>query len=298
MPLTICAQAVSTPNKSAKLVSMAGPVAAPTVIIEASRGFSLDLPSTWEYRELVYFMVWRDLKTRYKQTAIGVGWALAQPFVTMVMFTVVFAHFARMPSEGLPYPLFAFTGLLPWIYFSQAVGRSGAGLVSNANLISKVYFPRLIIPLAAAATPLVDLLLAFVVLLGLMAWYGVAPPVSAILLPSFVAMAFAAAMALGLWLSALNVRYRDVGHIIPFLLQIGMYASPVAYPVRLVPSPWRGFYSLNPMVTVIEGFRWCLLGAPRPDLGVATMSTVAIAVLFIGGLLYFKASERTLADLV
>jgi lipopolysaccharide transport system permease protein len=243
-------------------------------------------------------MVWRDVKTRYKQTALGVGWALLQPLLTTVIFTVVFANFARMPSQGVPYPLFAFTALLPWAYFSQALGRSSVGLVSNANLISKVYFPRLILPLAAAATPLVDFCLTFVVLLGLLAWYQIVPSPAVLLLPVFVVMAFLTAVAVSLWLSALNVKYRDVGHLIPFLIQIWMYASPVVYPLSLVPERWRLIYGINPMVTVVEGFRWSLLGTPRPDGPIALISSAVMLVTLAGGFTYFKATERTFADVI
>lgn len=276
-----------------------GPTVLPTVVIQANRGlWNLDLYALWEFRELVYFIVWRDLKTRYKQSALGVSWALVQPFVTMLIFTVVFAHFARMPSDGLPYPLFALTALLPWTYLSQAISRSGSGLVSNANLISKVYFPRLVIPLAGVATPLVDFMVAFALLLAMMVWYGTALSAFVLLLPLFVLMALVTALSISLWLSALHVRYRDVGHVIPFLLQIWMYASPVAYPVSLVPPRWQAVYALNPMVTVIEGFRWCLLGAPRPNLEGAAMSSAGVVALLLGGLLYFRATERTFADLI
>jgi lipopolysaccharide transport system permease protein len=216
----------------------------------------------------------------------------------MVVFTVIFSRFARMPSDGLPYQLFAFAALLPWTYFSEAVNRSGVGLVLNANLISKVYFPRLIVPLAAALAPLVDFVLAFLVLVALMGWYGTTPTVLVLMLPLFLLLACATATGIGLWLSALNVKYRDVRYVIPFLIQIWMYASPVAYPMSLVPPAWRSVYALNPMVIVIEGFRWCLLGAPRPEPALAAMSTVVVAVLLLGGLLYFKKMERTFADLI
>jgi lipopolysaccharide transport system permease protein len=256
------------------------------------------LPALWEYRELVYYMVWKDLKTRYKQTALGVGWAVLQPFLTMLIFTLIFSRIVPMPSDGIPYPLFVFAALVPWLYFSQAVSRTGAGLVMNANLISKVYFPRLIVPLAAATTPLVDLLLGLGLLFGIMAWYQFLPPPEIVLLPAFTLMAFAAALACGLWLSSLNVRYRDVGHMIPFLVQIGMFASPVIYPVSLVPAQWQGIYALNPMVAVIEGFRWCLLGAAAPDFATLAAGTLTIVILLLGGLVYFKSTERTFADLI
>jgi lipopolysaccharide transport system permease protein len=272
---------------------------APWVVIKRHRA-SLpgELRALWEFRELLYFMVWRDVKTRYKQTALGVGWVVLQPLLTTVIFTVVFAYFARMPSEGVPYPLFAFSALLPWSYFSQALSRSSIGLVSNANLISKVYFPRLILPLSAVVTPLVDFCLTFVVLLGLLAWYQAVPTLAIVLLPVFVLMALLAAVAVSLWLSALNVKYRDVGHLIPFLLQIWMYASPVVYPVSMVPERWRTLYGLNPMVTVVEGFRWSLLGTPPPDATLALVSSAAVLVLLAGGFMYFKATERTFADVI
>lgn len=272
---------------------------APSVVIERNRAYLRgELRALWEFRELLYFMVWRDVKTRYKQTALGVGWAVLQPLLTTAIFTVVFSSFARMPSQGVPYPLFAFTALLPWSYFSQALGRSSVGLVSNANLISKVYFPRLIIPLAVAATPLVDFGLTFVVLLALLAWYQIVPTVAIFVLPIFVLMAFLAAVAVSLWLSALNVKYRDVGHLIPFLIQIWMYASPVVYPLSLVPERWRHIYSINPMVTVVEGFRWSLLGTPPPNGTVALISSAVVLVTLAGGFMYFKATERTFADVI
>ena len=208
-----------------------------TVVIRPSRGlFDLDLASLWEFREILYFLVWRDIKLRYKQTAIGAAWAILQPLATMAIFTVIFGHLAKIPSDGLPYALFAFTGLLPWIYFSQAIARSGASVVSDANLIKKVYFPRLLIPIAAILSPLVDFLISFVFLLGMVAWFGIRPGWSIVTLPLFLALAMITALAAGLWLSALNVKYRDVGHTLPFLIQIWMYASPVAYSVTLIPE--------------------------------------------------------------
>ena len=239
---------------------------APTVLIAPTRGlFDLDLKAVWDYRELLYFMVWRDVKVRYKQTVIGVAWVVLQPLLTMILFTVIFGYLARIPSDGLPYPLFAYTALLPWTYFSQALTRSGGGLVGNANLISKVYFPRLIIPLSSVVVPVVDLLLCFVILLGLMIWYGVAPTWGVLALPLFLLLALMTALAVGLLLSPLHVKYRDVGYVVPFLVQFWMFASPVIYPVSLVPEQWRLLYSLNPMVGVIEGFRWALLGKESPD---------------------------------
>jgi lipopolysaccharide transport system permease protein len=271
----------------------------PTIVIEPSRTlFKLDLQALWEYRELVYFMVWKDVKSRYKQTALGIAWAVLQPILTMLIFTVIFSYVARIRTHGISYPMFAFAALVPWTYFSQAVSRTGAGMVSTANLISKVYFPRLIIPLSTAATPMVDFALAFLVLLGMMLWFQHVPPAVVVLLPAFMLMAFLAAIGFGLWLSALNVRYRDVQHLIPFVVQTGMLASPVAYPVSLVPAQWQALYSLNPMVAVIEGFRWCLLGAPAPDLTMIALGLLTTTVLILGGLVYFNATEKTFADII
>ena len=272
---------------------------APTLVIEPTRGlFDLDLEALWEYRELLYFLVWRDVKIRYKQTAIGVAWVILQPLLTMALFTVIFSYLARIPSDGLPYPLFAFTALLPWAYFSQALTRGGGGLVANANLISKVYFPRLIIPLSSVVTPAVDFLLCFVILLGMMAWYGVALTWGVLALPLFLLLALMTALAVALLLSPLHVRYRDVGHIIPFLIQFWMFASPVIYPVSLIPERWRLLYSLNPMVGVIEGFRWALLGKESPDFLVLGVSAAVVLVLLAAGLVCFKRMEQTFADVV
>ncbi len=270
-----------------------------TVYIKPSSGlFDLELKAVWEYRELLYFLVWREVKIRYKQTAIGAGWAIMQPLMTMLIFTVIFGKFAKIPSDGLPYPVFSYTALLPWTYFSQAISRSGISLVGNANLISKVYFPRLIIPVAAVVTPVVDFALSFVILLGMMVWFGIYPTWGTLALPVFLLLALVTALAVSLWLSALNVKYRDVGYTIPFLVQVWMYASPIAYPVNLIPEKWRLLYSLNPMSGVIEGFRWALLGKQSPDFGVMAISAAAVFLLLVGGLLYFKKMEDTFADII
>lgn len=250
----------------------------------------------FEYRELLYLLVWRDVKVRYKQTIFGASWAIIQPVMTMLIFSVVFGSFAKVPSDGLPYPIFSFTALLPWSYFSQALTRSGASLVNSSGLISKVYFPRLIIPVAAALAPVVDLAIAFLVLLLMMAWFGIAPTWGILLLPVFVLIAMFAALSVSLWLTALNVKYRDVGHLIPFLVHIWLYATPVAYPLSLVPEKWRILYALNPMVGVVEGFRWGLLGKAAPDLVSMGVSAAMMCVLFAGGIMYFKRVERTFAD--
>ena len=271
----------------------------PTFVIQPPSGLgSVDVAALWEYRELLYLLVWRDVKVRYKQTLIGAGWAIFHPAMTMVIFTVVFGNFAKIPSDGLPYAVFAYTALLPWTYFSSALSRSGTGLVSNANLITKVYFPRLIIPLSSVIAPAVDFLFAFLVLLGLMAWYGIAPTWGVLALPLFFFLAMLTALAIGLWLSPLHARYRDVGHTIPFLTQFWMFASPVVYPVSLVPESWRLVYSLNPMVGVIEGFRWALLGKENPDFAPMLVSVAVVLVLLAGGVVFFNRMERTLADVI
>ncbi len=271
----------------------------PVVLIQPRNGLlRFDLVALYRYRELLYFLTWRDVIVRYKQAAVGVAWAVLQPLLTMVVFTVIFGRFAKMPSDNLPYPIFAFTALLPWNYFAQAIARSGTSLVSNANLVSKVYFPRLVIPISGAIAPLVDFVISFVILLGMMAWYGIAPTWGILALPLFTLLAVVTAVAVSLYLAALNVKYRDVGHAIPFLVQFWMYASPVVYSVSIIPEKWRLLYSLNPMVGVIEGFRWALLGKEQPDFAVMAMSTIVVVILLGGGLVYFKRTERVFADII
>ncbi len=272
---------------------------APTVVIEPRRGlFDLDLKAIWEYRELLYFMVWRDLKVRYKQTIIGVAWVILQPLLTMVVFTLVFGKFAKIPSDGLPYSIFAYSALLPWNLFAHSLSRGGASIVGNSNLISKIYFPRLILPISGTLSPLVDFAIAFVILIGMMIWFSTMPSWGVFALPLFMLLAILTALAVGLWLAALNVRYRDVGHAIPFMVHLWMFASPVAYPVSLIPEQWRLLYSLNPMAGVIEGFRWALLGKESPDFVVMIISSLMVLAILIPGLLFFRRTERTFADIV
>lgn len=267
--------------------------------IEPSRSWvSVNYRELWVYRELLYFLVWRDVKVRYKQTAIGIGWTILQPLMTMAIFTMIFGHFAKVPSDGVPYPVFAYTALLPWNLFAGSLNRCTVSLVGSANLITKVYFPRLIVPAAATISGVIDFVISLVFLLALMLWYHIVPTWGALTLPVFLVLTLITVLAVGLWLSALNVRYRDVGHAIPFLIQIWMFLSPVAYPVSLVPEQWRLLYSLNPMVGVIEGFRWALLGKQSPDFTVIAISSAVVIVVFLGGLLYFKRIERTFADVV
>jgi lipopolysaccharide transport system permease protein len=269
--------------------------------ITRTRGWSsLRLGELWEYRELLYFLTWRDIKVRYKQAVLGVAWAVLQPVLTIVVFNVVFNWFLSVPYSSVnnvPYVIFAYSGLLPWQLFSGAIQRSGTSLVGNANLLTKVYFPRLIIPTSAVVAGLVDFAISFVVFLILMAAYGLWPTANVVWLPLLVLLAMATALAFGLWLSALNVLYRDVGYIIPFLVQLWMFLSPVAYaPTELTPA-WQIVYGLNPMAGVIQGFRWALIGNDAPS-ALMTASVVMVVVLLVTGLLYFKRMERTFADVV
>lgn len=274
----------------------AGP---PTVIIEPSHGWaSFHLRELWEYRELVYFLVWRDVKVRYKQTVLGISWAILQPFLMMVVFSILFGYLAKMPSDEIPYSVFAYAALLPWQLFARALVDSGYSLVANQQLITKVYFPRLIIPIAAALNGLVDFGVGSLILLGIMFYFGIAPSLAVLALPLFLLLAIATALGVGLWLSALNVQYRDVQHIIPSLTQFWLFVTPVAYPSSLLPEAWRAWYGLNPMVGVVEGFRWALLG--KPDLPELTLvvSSLATVTLLLTGLLYFRHTERNFADVV
>jgi len=271
----------------------------PALILRPSRGFlRLNLRDVWEYRELLYFLVWRDVKVRYKQTVLGAAWAILQPVMTMLVFSVFFGRLAKVPSDGIPYPVFAFTALLPWQLFAYALSESSNSLVSNQNLITKVYFPRLVIPIAAVLAGLVDFAIAFVVLLGLMLYYGIMPTAAVALLPLFMLLAVTTALAIGLWLSALNVKFRDVRYTIPFLTQFWMFATPVAYPSSLVPEPWRALYGLNPMAGVVEGFRWALLGKAQGPGPLLAVWVAAVVVLLVGVLMYFRRTESTFADVV
>ncbi len=252
----------------------------------------------WHYRELLYFLVWRDVKVRYKQTAIGAAWAIIQPLMTMIIFTIVFGKFANMPSDGLPYPIFSFAALLPWTYFSKALNQSVSSVVADANLITKVYFPRLLLPLSAVVGGLIDFAIAFVFLLAMMAWYGLAPQWGVLLLPFFVLLTMLTALSVSVWLSVINVRYRDVGQAIPFLVQIWLFASPVAYPASVVPENWRFLYNLNPLAGIIEGFRWALLGNQNPPIVSLLLTTAVVLALLYGGIVFYKRMEKTFADVV
>lgn len=271
------------------------------VVYEAKSGWAvLNLRELWSYRELLYFLTWRDILVRYKQAVLGVAWAILQPLLTMVVFTVVFNKFLGVssPDKNLPYAVFSFAGLLPWQFFAGALSRSGVSLVGNANLLTKVYFPRLVIPISAVLAGLLDLAISFLVLIGLMAAYGIAPTWHVVYLPLFVLLALASALSVSLWLSALNVLYRDVQYIIPFLVQLWMFVSPVIYPLDQIPAgPVRAAFALNPMTGVIGGFRWALLGQGFPG-GYMWISLGVVVVLLVGGLFYFKRMERVFADVV
>jgi lipopolysaccharide transport system permease protein len=269
------------------------------ILIEPPRRWeALDLREFWKYRELLYFLTWRDVKVRYKQTVIGAAWAILQPFLTMVVFSVIFGGLIHVPSDGIPYPIFSYAALLPWTFFAGALSRSGNSLVYDANLVSKVYFPRMILPFAAVLSLLVDFAVAFVILLGMMLFYGIIPGATVITLPLFLLLAFMAALGIGLWLSALNVKYRDIAYTIPFLGQFWLLVTPVAYPSTIIPEHWRFLYSLNPMVAVVEGFRWALLGQQNVQGEFIFLSTMVVLTLFIGGLFYFRRMEAEFADVV
>ncbi len=253
----------------------------------------------WQYRELFYFLAWRDILVRYKQTAIGIAWALLRPFLTMVVFSLVFGKIAKLPSEGVPYPILVFAALLPWQFFANALSECSNSLINNANLLSKVYFPRLIVPTSAVIVSFVDFLISGFILVGLMAWYDFVPSWRIITLPIFIVIAFAAATGAGLWLAALNVQYRDFRYVVPFFIQFGLYISPVGFSSNVVPEEWRLLYSLNPMVGVIDGFRWAILGGESHLylLGFA-LSVSLVVLLFTSGLWYFRRMERIFADVI
>jgi lipopolysaccharide transport system permease protein len=271
----------------------------PIVRIEPRRGWlALDLRELWAYRELMYFFVWRDIKVRYKQTVIGAAWAVLQPVLTMLVFSLFFGKLAKIPSQGLPYPIFYYSALLPWMYFATAMQGATSIVVDNQRVITKIYFPRVVLPIASVLSGLLDFGISFCVFVIMMVYYGMMPSAAVLWLPVFLLLAVLTALGVGLWLSALNALYRDVRYVVPFLVQFWMFASPVAYPSSLVPAKWRWLYGLNPMAGVIEGFRWALTGhgeAPGPLLAA---SSAAVILLVLSGLLYYHAVEGTMADVV
>lgn len=267
--------------------------------IRPDRGWlDLDLGAVWRFRELLTVLVMRDLQVLYKQALLGAGWAILQPVFAVIIFSIIFGYIVKMPSEGVPYPLFAFAGVLPWTYFAEAVRRSGVGLVTDAELVRKIYFPRLIMPLANVVSPLVDFCIAFCVLLVVMLFYGIMPNGKMLLIPFLMVITAMLALSIGLWLAPINVRFRDIKHTLPFMIQIWMYATPIVYPLSIVPKEWQMLYSLNPMVGVIEGFRWAVFDKGEPNFMALGMSAIIIVVLMAGGLIFFRRMERTFADVI
>ncbi len=269
-----------------------------TLVIEAGKTEKQYFKDLWRYRELFYFLAWRDILVRYKQTVIGILWAVIRPFLTMVVFTFVFGNLAKMPSEGVPYPILVYAAMLPWQFFSSALQESSNSLISNANMISKIYFPRLVVPTSAVIVSFVDFLISFAILVILMVFYGFIPSITILVLPLFTLIAFFAAMGFGLWLAALNVKYRDFRYVVPFIVQFGLYISPVGFSSSVIPGQWRLLYSLNPMVGVIDGFRWSILGNTQIYLPGFILSMVLVGGVFITGLMYFRKTEKTFADVI
>jgi lipopolysaccharide transport system permease protein len=292
------ATVIARPAVPSLVVDPSAAARLPTVRIRPSTGWvPLRLHDLWEYRELLYFLTWRDVKVRYKQTVLGAAWAIIQPVGTMLVFSLFFGQLVKVPSDGVPYPIFSYAALLPWQYFQQALTQASNSLVGSSNLVSKVYFPRLVVPLASVLAGVVDFAIAFTLLFFMMAYYGIAPTSAVVLLPVFFLLAMVTALGVGLWLSALNVAYRDVRYVVPFLVQFWLFATPVAYSSKLLDEPWRTVYGLNPMVGVVEGFRWALLGTAPPG-PMLVVSAVVAAVMLVTGAAYFKRVERTFADLI
>jgi len=273
--------------------------AMPMIRIQPSKGWvSLKLGELWEYRELLYFLTWRDIKVRYKQTVLGAAWAIIQPFFTMVVFSLFFGRLAKMPSDGIPYPIFSYTALVPWTFFANGLNQSSNSLISSARLITKIYFPRLAIPIATIFAGVVDFVLAFIVLLGMMLAYGIVPTANIFWLPLFLLLALITALGTGLWLSAMNVQFRDVRYSVPFLTQFWLFATPIAYPSSLLSEPWRTLYGINPMVGVVEGFRWALLGTTTAPGPIILVSSLVALALLVSGVFYFRRMEKSFADVV
>ena len=278
---------------------MTYPMRAHRTVIKPSVGWpSIDLKEIWAYRELLGILAWRDVSVRYKQSVVGIGWAIIQPVMTMIIFTIIFGKFAKLPSEGIPYPVFTYCALLPWSYFARSLGDSSDSLVGSANLITKIHFPRIILPVSKVFAGLIDLSIAFIILVGMMVWYRIVPTAGILLLPVFIVIAMLASLGVGLWLTALNVLYRDVKFVVPFLIQFWMYASPVAYSTSIIPDQWKWVYGLNPMVGVVEGFRWALLGKTAPLISMFFIPVLIIFVVLISGIYFFKKMEKTFADII
>jgi len=287
------------PGADVSRLSSVKPADVPVICIEPSTGWvPLNLKDLWDYRELLYFFIWRDIKVRYKQTVLGAAWAIVQPFFTMVVFSIFFGRLAKVPSDGIPYPLFSYAALVPWTFFANGLNHGSNSLVSGANLLKKIYFPRPAMPIATVLSGVVDFLLAFVVLMGMMLYYGYVPTMNVLWLPFFLLLALTTSLGVSLWLSATNVLFRDVGYLIPFLAQLWLFATPIAYPSSLLPEPWRTLYGINPMVGVVEGFRWALLGVNTAPGPIIIVSSLTSFLLMVTGAFYFRRMERTFADIV
>jgi lipopolysaccharide transport system permease protein len=271
----------------------------PHIRIEPSQGWvSLRLRELWVYRELLYFLVWRDVKVRYKQTVLGAAWAIIQPFFTMVVFSLFFGRLAKVPSDEIPYPIFSYAALVPWTFFSNGLTQASQSMVTYAGLIKKVYFPRLAMPIAKVLAGVADFALAFIVLLGMMLVYGIVPTVNVLWLPFYLLLALFTSLGTALWLAAMNVRFRDVGYMVPFIIQFWFYATPIVYPSSLLPEPWRTLYGINPMAGVVEGFRWSLLGTETAPGSIIFVSSLVALGLLVSGAFYFRRMEKTFADVV
>lgn len=269
----------------------------PVIFLKPSSGWvALKLNELWDYRELLYFLIWRDVKVRYKQTVLGAGWAIIQPFFTMVVFSLFFGKLAKMPSDGIPYPIFSYAALVPWTFFTNGLNKASNSLVSNAGLIKKIYFPRLCIPIASVLSGVFDFLLSFLVLIAMMFYYSLTPTMNIVWLPLLLLLSLGASLGVSLWLSAMNVQFRDVRYILPFIVQFWMFATPIVYPSSLLPEPWRTIYGINPMVGVVEGFRWALLGTNTAPGPVIIVSSFVTLLLLVSGAFYFRRMEKTFAD--
>jgi lipopolysaccharide transport system permease protein len=274
-------------------------VATPRIRLKASNGWrAINVKELWQFRELLYFLSWRDIKVRYKQTALGASWAIIQPFMTMVVFSVFFGKLAKMPSDGIPYPIFAYVALVPWTFFANGITQSSNSLVQSSSLLKKVYFPRLIVPISSVVSGIVDFIFSFIVLIALMLYYGYVPTVHIFWLPLFLLLAFATSLGVGVWLSAMNVQFRDVRYTVPFVTQFWLFATPIAYPSSLLSEPWRTLYGVNPMVGVVEGFRWALLGSQPSSVSMIALSACVTCMFLIAGLFYFRRMERSFSDVV
>jgi lipopolysaccharide transport system permease protein len=288
-----------TPNVAPSGAPEEGATIQTPIIIKPSRGWvNLQLKDVWEYRELLYFLAWRDIKVRYKQTVLGAAWAILQPFLTMVIFSIFFGGLAGVPSDDIPYPIFSYAALVPWMFFANGLTKSTQSLVSGANMVKKIYFPRLIMPMSAVFSGLLDFILAFVVLLAMMLYFNVVPTLAIVWLPLLLLLGLVTSLGVGMWLTAMNVQFRDIRYVMPFIVQAWMFATPIAYPSSLLDEPWRTVYALNPMVGVVEGFRWALLGVDtQPGPMILVSSVVAIGLL-VSGAFYFRRMEKSFADVV